>query len=116
MQQYLWILFKVKEIALSKVEELQEELDARVKERNQHGRTFDEIDLCDMEEQCKIVGMSNVLSSNVYWDANYAFLSISIIQIISVFVFRCPSSNQIISRFDDCNSSIFSSKFSIVEP
>ena len=51
---------QVKEIALSKVEELQEELDARVKERNQHGRTFDEIDLCDMEEQCRIVGMNDI--------------------------------------------------------
>lgn len=66
MKKHLLILSKVKEIALSKVEELQEELDARVKERNQHGRTFDEIDLCDMEQQCKIVGENNISNLIIY--------------------------------------------------
>ena len=88
-----------------------------MKERNQHGRTFDEIDLCDMEEQCRIVGMNDISILSFYRDDYYAILSKFIIQITSIFIctFRCASSNQIISRFDDCNSAILPSKFSFVE-
>ena len=55
---FFWISIKVKEIALSKVDELQEELDAKMEERSRHGKSFDEIDLFDMEEQCRITGMN----------------------------------------------------------
>ena len=42
---------------MTKVDELQEELNARIKERSSHGKTFDEIDLIEMEQNCKITGM-----------------------------------------------------------
>lgn len=43
---------------MAKIDELQEELDSKTKERNSHGRIFDESDLCDLEQRCKITGMS----------------------------------------------------------
>ena len=42
---------------MTKVDDLQEELNARIKERSSHGKTFDEIDLVEMEQNCKITGM-----------------------------------------------------------
>ena len=42
---------------MTKVDELQEELNARIKERSSHGKTFDKIDLIEMEQNCKITGM-----------------------------------------------------------
>ena len=48
---------QVKDIVMTKVDELQEELNARIKERSSHGKTFDEIDLLEMEQKCKITGI-----------------------------------------------------------
>ena len=48
---------QVKDIVMTKVDELQEELNVRIKERSSHGKTFDEIDLLEMEQKCKITGI-----------------------------------------------------------
>ena len=64
---------KVKEIAISKVEELQEELDKRVEERSRHGKTFDEIDLYDMQEQCRVTGLGVYLTYNSYRMTNHLY-------------------------------------------
>ena len=46
---------------MAKVDELEEELNVKMKLRNQHGRIFDETDLGDMAERCKITGMKYCL-------------------------------------------------------
>ena len=48
---------QVKDIVMTKVDELQDELNARIKERSSHGKTFDEIDLLEMKLKCKITGI-----------------------------------------------------------
>ena len=42
---------------MAKVDELQEELESKMKERSHQGKNFDEIDLYEMEQHCKITGM-----------------------------------------------------------
>ena len=34
-----------------------------MEERSRHGKTFDEIDLFDMQEKCRITGMTNPINS-----------------------------------------------------
>ena len=48
----------MKDIVVYKVDELEEELEAKIKERSHYGKTFEEIDLEEMERQCKITGIN----------------------------------------------------------